>query len=408
LTSRFRDLRGRTLWVLFGCLVCQLGLGFGYLTAPLLKDITADLEIPRAVFSTAGAARLWVVSLASPLLGIMVLRLGARPLLLAATLMLAPAFVWLATMRELWELYGANVLLGLVLVGFGDITLGAVVATWVVRGRGLALGLVYTGSNLAGALLPPLVTALAVRASWRQALLYVGVGGALFILPFAAGVVRERLGSDPNPISEDEITSAAARPGSGRVELDVRQALRTRSFWILGLALFGFFFYMLGVIEHLVASLDDAGLSRQAATGYFSFAIGMGLVSKVLMGAVADRISPRPAILIDYGLLALSSVLLLFVPARPFLQLFVVVFGFAYAARDVVYPLIIADCFGVRSLAPIYGALMVVLAPAGSLGGIFAGFVFDRFGSYDMAFQTYAVVNAVVFASLFLLRRERV
>ncbi len=52
--ERFGDLRGRALWVVFGCLVCQLGLGFGYVTAPLLTDITASLDISRSVWSSAG------------------------------------------------------------------------------------------------------------------------------------------------------------------------------------------------------------------------------------------------------------------------------------------------------------------------------------------------------------------
>ena len=83
-------------------------------------------------------------------------------------------------------------------------------------------------------------------------------------------------------------------------------------------------------------------------------------------------------------------------------------FGFAYAARDVVYPLAIVECFGARHLAPIYGALMVVLWPAGSLGGIFAGLVFDATGSYAPAFRSFALLNGLVFVSLFGLRRERV
>lgn len=399
------DLRGRAFWVVLACLVCQLGLGFGYATAPLLTDITAALEIPRAVFSTAGAVRLWVISLASPLLGALVVRFGARPILVAASLLLAPSFVWLSQMDAVWELYGANFMLGFVLVGFGDITVGALVATWVTRGRGLALGIVYTGSNLAGVILPPLVTALAVRGSWRDALLYVGVGGSLLILPFTLAAVRDRSRGE---LASDLGTAPAHAPiESPKRDLALAGALRTRSFWVLGIALAGFFFYMLGILDHFIASLTDAGMSRQEAAGYFSWAIGMGLLSKVAMGALADRLSAKPAILIVYGLLTLSSVLLLLLPARPFLQAFVVVFGFSYAARDVVYPLAIAQCFGVTQLAAIYGALMVVLAPAGSLGQIFAAAVFDTSGSYAPAFQTFAIVNTVVFASLFLLRDER-
>jgi hypothetical protein len=67
----------------------------------------------------------------------------------------------------------------------------------------------------------------------------------------------------------------------------------------------------------------------------------------------------------------------------------------------------IAECFGVRYLAAIYGALMIVLAPAGSAGQIFAAHCFERFGSYDVAFEVFALVNVVVFASLFLLRPEK-
>ena len=87
---------------------------------------------------------------------------------------------------------------------------------------------------------------------------------------------------------------------------------------------------------------------------------------------------------------------------------FVVFFGFSYAARDVVTPLAIVDCFGVRYLPTIYGLLMMVLAPAGTLGSVLAGWCYDTTGSYDAAFQLFAVVNLLVFAALFLLRRERV
>ena len=86
--------------------------------------------------------------------------------------------------------------------------------------------------------------------------------------------------------------------------------------------------------------------------------------------------------------------------------LFVVSYGFATAARDVVYPLIINRCFGERYMAEIYGVLMLAL-PAGSLGAIFAAQVFDRLGSYDVAFTTFATLNVAVVGLLFFVRDER-
>jgi MFS family permease len=399
------DLRGPAIRVVLGCLVCQIGLGFGYVYGPLLPDITEDLGLSRAAFSSARLPLLFAISSVSPLLGWAVLRFGARAVVVTSTLMLAASFAWGSRAQSLWDLWAANLVLGLATTGLGDISVGAVVAQWISRGRGLALGIVYTGSNLGGMVLAPLATWLAARGSWREALLVIGISGALFILPFAVFAVRERRGSAADPASERIEPGRASVPETGG-DLTAAQALKTRSFWILAVATFSFFFYFLAILEHFVAALTGAGIERQAAAAWYSAAIGMGLVSKIAMGLFADRLSPRLAILTDYGLLAISSLLMLAVPAPGFLPVFVATFGFAYAARDVVTPLAIAECFGVRYLATIYGAVMVVLAPAGTLGGIFAGWCFDRSGSYDLALQVFAAINLLVFASLFWLRSE--
>jgi MFS family permease len=402
------DLRGRGIWVVFGCLVCQLGLGFGYTYSPLLTDITEDLGWTRTMFSSARAPLLFVIAFASPLIGAMAVRFGARRVLTTSTILFGVPALIVSSMTELWHFYAANIVLGLVVTGLGDIAVGAVVSQWVVRGRGLALGIVYTGSNLAGLVLPILVTYLMLQGSWRQALFFIGIGGVALMTPFAFFAVREpRAGEGPG-------ASPDAGAGIGREEhapasedLDLRAALRTRSFWILSVALFGFFFYFLGLLEHLVPALTDSGMPKLEAAGYYSSAIGMGLFSKIGMGLFADRLPTRTALWVDYALLALSALLLPFVPRAGFLEIFLVTYGFSTAARDVIYPLIIAHCFGVRYLAQIYGAMMLVLAPAGSLGSIYPAMVHDRTGSYETAFSGYAVLMLLVLGSLFFVRDER-
>ena len=73
------------------------------------------------------------------------------------------------------------------------------------------------------------------------------------------------------------------------------------------------------------------------------------------------------------------------------LWLFVLTYGFAYPARDVVYPLVLGRCFGVGYLGEIYGAMMLAL-PGGALGSIFAAAIFDHLGHYDAAFRTFAAL----------------
>jgi hypothetical protein len=50
---------------------------------------------------------------------------------------------------------------------------------------------------------------------------------------------------------------------------------------------------------------------------------------------------------------------------------------------------------------------MFMLLPGGTFGPVYAGYVFDNFGSYWPAFTTYAVTNVVAVIALCFVRRER-
>ena len=392
----------RVFWVVLGCLVCQLGLGYGYVFGPLAPDILGEFGWTRATYSAARAPQLFVIALASPLIGLAVVRVGSRAVLIAGAVSLALCYALLSGMQTLWHLYALIGLQGLAVAGLGDISVGQVVSRWATRNRGLALGVVYVGSNLGGATLTRAAAAIADRASWREAFLVMGIGALLVILPFAAFVVREPRDLE---IAKPQVDPSPA--SGGETDMDLRAALRTRSFWILAAVLFSFFFYFLGMLEHLVLALMDGGMPRSDAAAHFSNAIALGIASKIGYGWLADRMSAKTAILIDYGILALSSLVLLAVPNELFLWVFVLTYGISTAARDVVYPLIISSCFGLAYMAEIYGAVMLALAPGGALGPVFAGFVHDQTGSYDLAFATFALLNLLAVGALFLLRDER-
>ena len=395
------DLRGRALWIVAGCLVCQMGLGFGYAVGSLAPEMIAELGWSRAQFSMARAPQLWMIALASPLVGAATGRLGGRAVLLGSTALLGVAFAALSEVQALWQLTAITLVMGLALAGIGDIAAGAVVAQWITRGRGLGLGLVYTGSNLGGWISISLAAAVLATGSWRQAVLAIAAFGLFAMLPFAFATLRDRgavsshIPADAAPV--DEIGSD--------VDIEVRGALRTRSFWILGLTLFAFWFYFLAMLDHFVLFLTDVGVSD--ARQHFGRAIALGMVSKILFGLIADRLPAKTALLLDFGLLAASAAVLVLLPHPVLLWGFVLAFGFSVAARDVVTPLIVAHCFGVRNLAQIYGVLMLTLLPGGTLGPAFTGWVHDRTGSYEQAFLALAGLNLLSFALLFCVRDER-
>ena len=395
----FGDLRGRALWVVLGALVCQMGLGYGYVFGALQDPVRLDLGWTRTEYSTAVAARLPINALALSAVGFLTLRIGARGVLTGACFLGAATFLALGRMNSLWQLYALIPFVGIILGSFGDVAVGHVVTRWVQRGRGTALGLVYVGSNLAGMTLVPLVAWIARRASWRLAFSWVGVGLAAFILPWAAFAVRDPRPGEGAPDAEESEAGAAN-------DLNLARALWTRSFWLLGFNLFATFFYLVSMIDQIVSILADAGMPHSDAAATFGTIVGMGLFGKLAMGPIADRIPAPRAMQLNTALLAFSSLLLFQLPAPGPLWLFVASFGFAYTARDVLYPVIVVHCFGVRYLAEIYGVLMLTLL-AGMLGSIAAAASRDYWGSYDAAFALYAALNLLSLLAVWFLRDER-
>jgi MFS family permease len=383
-----------------------MGLGITYVSRPLAPFVIDELGLTRAAFSSASVPQLLAQSLASPLVGFLAVRIGASRVLAFGAALFTAVFVFYARIESITGLYIAMAGVGLAAASMGDVAIGHVVSQWTHRSRGLALGIAYAGSNLGGFLLAQLFIGVATRYDWQTGLLSISAVALLVLLPAALFLVREPKQRPANltpPPTDPSSTEDVVLDGRS---LDLRAALRTRSFWILSGALFVFFFYFQGILDHLVLFLVDSGMSRLDATFYFSQAVGLGVISKLVGGLVADRISHLRGIQIDFGLLAVSSVVLLWMPDGALLWVFVFAYGFAYPARDVVYPLVLGRCFGLGYLGEIYGAMMLTL-PAGALGSIFAASIFDRAGRYDDAFLTFTILNVLAFVALFFLRDER-
>jgi MFS family permease len=399
-----RAFRGPAGPVLLGCLVAQMGLGCVYFFGVTLRYIVKDFDWSVTAFAASTFPLLAGYAIGSPVVGTLTDRLGGRRVMAGASVLLAATFVGIARMETLAEFYALSLAMGIALVGVGDIPVAAVTARWVARGRGLALGFVYTGSNLGGTAVPLVAAAIATRSSWRDALVVIAGLVVATILPVVLWTVREPPAgftpeTDPG---EDEAVDPTGGEG-----LDLAAAVRTRSFWILFASLVLFYFYYLGVNHHLANHLAEIGYSDGKAAASFAGAAFVGVAGKLAIGGLADRIAHKRALLLNFGVMAGASLLLLGVGNPALLPVFLVAHGFTVAAENVLLPLIVADCFGVRHLAQIYGVLMIALFPGGTLGPVFAGRVFDRLGSYQSAFAVFVVLNLLTVAMLLAVRDER-
>jgi MFS family permease len=163
----------------------------------------------------------------------------------AGIVVVAAGLVGLSYMQTLAQFYALGFVLGMGATALGDIPAGTVVTRFVRGHTGFALGLVYIGSNIGGALVPIVATNVAGVTSWRVALRVLAALGLAVILPAALRLVPGGPGAP-----------APARPlASGGLTLG--QARATPAFAVLAAVLFLFYCYYLGVNNHLVAYLTD-------------------------------------------------------------------------------------------------------------------------------------------------------
>lgn len=398
-----RDFSGRALVVLLGCTVCQMGAGLFYATQALAPDVIGELGWTRAMWSSAMAPMLLVSSVAQAFVGAACVRFGVRPVIVCAVLLLGAAFLVLVHIRELWHFYVAMVLLALANAGIGDVSIGAVVTRWFERARGVALGVAMVGSNIGGVILVHLVAVLSETTSWRDAALRVGLGAVALILPIALFAIREPRAGE-GALAEVR-REGPAPPAAG---LSLTQVIRRPALWFFVFTVFAYSLAQLGMVNHLILYLMDLGYSKLEAAGALELAMGAGIASKLGAGLIALRLTPRIALACNTVMLAVAFLVIPFAREPVALLTFGLLFGVATAARDVLIPLLLAEVFGVRYFAQIYGVVMLAYFPGGGLGPGVIGYIYDVFGSYEPVFAGVALLLGVaVLGQLLSLRTAR-
>ncbi len=151
-----------------------------------------------------------------------------------------------------------------------------------------------------------------------------------------------------------------------------------------------------------VAYFQDIGISPEKAASALGFCALLGIAGKLFFGAMADRHPTRYAMALCFGLQAVGTVVLLFTPALGSPYWFVLVWGFAMGGVIALEPLIVAECFGLKSFGVILGMIYVCTTFGASIGPPFAGFVFDVNQSYTLAFAVFVFTYLLAAALSFL------
>jgi MFS family permease len=229
---------------------------------------------------------------------------------------------------------------------------------------------------------------------WRAGYFAVAVPALLLVTPLLLFLVRTRPTNANGRLAQSQ---AEALPG-----YEVKEAVRTRAFWMLAVAEMSFGLAAGGTFHHLVAFLEGLHYSLRAATLVVSIVLGMAAVGKVAMGALGDRIGGKNALSLGFLMIAVSVPILLQAAQPAMLLLWLIIAGIAGASPVALGPLLTAETLGLKRFGTLFGWLGFALTFGLFVGPQMVGWITDLTGSYTAGYELCAVICIVGAVASFL------
>ena len=404
-------------WIIVGIAMLAgfLGSGVSNVTmAVALKPITEDLGWSRTLISSAITIGSVAGGLLAPLFGPLADRLGPRILLPFGAALVGTFVMCLSLTYEPWQFYATFVpargMAETLLTGVVPMT---AVTNWFYSKRPRAIGLVALSVPLGSFVLSLLYQFMIATYGWRSAFMMLGIALWLFVVLPGLFFLRrqpEDMGVLPDgalPAVKSAQAGPQSEPPTAATEQSwtLKDAMRTRTLWLLVAAASFYSLSTGGIAFHMVAYFTDMTIQPALAAGALSVMALTGAFGSGLWGALAEKFHPRTLGVATMLLAAAAVVLLTQVRGARAAFFFSIIFGLSARGGFVLMHVLLARYFGRRS----FGAITSVLEPfhKGGLGvgALMAGFAFDMSGSYQIVFLLF-IANYLIAAILTCVARE--
>ena len=365
-----------------------------YVVPVVLPAVQADFGVARADASLPYTLLMIGFGIGGMLMGRLADRFGVAVPLRVGAVGLGLGYLLAALSGNIWLFAIAHgVLVGLVGSSSTFSPLLADTSLWFLRRRGIAVAVCASGNYLGGAIWPPIVQHFVQAVGWRQTYLGLAVFCTLAMLALA-----QRMRQRPPALAAPAINAQGVLPGSQPFGLPVTQAQ-----WLLCLAGLACCVAMAMPQVHIVAYCTDLGYGAARGAEMLSLMLAFGIVSRLISGAICDRIGGLRTLLLGSALQTVA--LVMFLPFDGMVPLYVIsaLFGLFQGGIVPSYAIIVREHFPAREAGARVGTVIMATMLGMALGGWMSGKVFDLTGSYHAAFLNGIAWNLLNFGIAFML-----
>ncbi len=358
--------------ILSGCLIAAIGFGARSALGLFLEPMTQARGWSRETFALALALQNLFWGLGLPIAGMLADKLGASRVIMAGALVYAMGLYLMGTVESASMLYASAGILSGLGIAFSAFSLALAAMVKVVgpEKRSIILGLGTAAGSLGQVVFSPLSQGLIQTIGWPSALSMLALV-VLFLIPLAF-----------------VLPSATAQERQSAVDQSLRvamtEAFAHRGFVLLTIGFFVCGFHVAFITVHFPAYLRDLGM--EPAIGAWSLSlIGLfNIAGSFLAGFVGHKFSKKYALSAIYVLRAVLITALMILPKTPLVVLvFAAAMGVLWLSTVPLTTGIIAQVFGIRYMATLFGIVFLSHQIGSFLGVWLGGVLYDATGSYN-------------------------
>lgn len=376
--------------------------GQTYTESIFIEFLIRDLNISRSLISSLYALGTLVGGFSLPLIGKQIDRLGTRKMMTLVAILFGSACIYMGFVQNAWMIG-----LGFIMVRMlGQSSLGLISQTainqWWVQKRGLIMGI----SGLLMALLgmgafPNIVHWLIALLDWRLTYILLGLSLLLFMAPIGYLFVRDRpedFGLQPDgTISKRQDPEQLGLSSSPEQEnWTLREAIRTRAFWVIAISSSLFAMLMTGLTFHLVDIFKTQSLSAASAASVFVPIAVTAALSNFVAGYLSDNIPLQHLMAIGLIFQSISLFMVTILQGPWLILVFGVLLGLTNGLARAVGQIVWPTFFGREHLGSILGFTSALGVFGAAIGPLPFGIVYDLTGGYHWVLYISAAVSLVL------------
>ena len=386
--------------VLACCLLMASATGLlSYLNALFIVPATEELGVSRATFMIYSSCSTIVTMCVMPFIGSVFKKIPMKFMLIGGACLAALAHFCYSCATSVGLFY-----LGGVIAGFANCCMGAIpvttlIANWFNDKRGIVTGIAFSGSSIVTSVLSPVMSNVIQTYGWRIGFRCIAVAILCVVIPTALFLIR----TDPaelglEPYGEKKENNVVKE----KVGFTKLQAFRTGTFWIFVLIIVLLGFISTPTQKQLAAYWVDEGNTAAKAAAMYSVVTGVSIFSKILLGAIYDRVSIKVGTTIIGCIAVLSFITLILFPSGQAMMIPAVLFGLTTAMQVLMATYVMNKLLGDRDYSSIYGVLTPVLYLGITVGTPFSAKLFDMFGTYKNTWAVYGVLMVAVVVLVYI------